>query len=209
MANASEVSVGVSHELAITGTKVGFEPKDFATLAHSEDKMSAILGVIRGTHQITLIDHVIDLSSPARLPFNVATVATLEVHRGEGIVKLERRGDDLYLDGKKINIFLSKKQKGGSIGGHDLRKELEKRGDNVSAKVLDYLVDHPELWPESWKKDKGGNTNYVFFWDDIFRDSGGNLYVRFGCWDEGKVVSDCHWLDRGWDNNNPAASLAS
>ena len=156
--------------------------------------------------EIKPIDHVIDLSSPARLPF---IGATLEVHRGSGIVKLERRGDDLYLDGKKINLFLSKKQKGGSIGGHDLRKELEKRGDNVSAKVLDHLVDHPELWPESWKKDKDCKTIYIFFWDDIFRDSDGGLFVRFGCWRGGKVVSNYVWLGHGWFGYSPSASLAS
>lgn len=165
-----------------------------------------ICGVARGTHEIKPIDHVIDLSALARLPFDGAT---LEVHRGSGIAKLERRGDDLYLDGKKINLFLSKKQKVGSIGGHDLRKEVEKRGDNVSAKVLDYLVDHPELWPESWKKDKGGNTVYVFFWDDIFRRSGGGFCVRCGCWGGGRVVSGCYWLGSGWDGSDPAASLAS
>jgi hypothetical protein len=208
MTTASEISVGVSHELAITATKVGFKPKDFATLAHSEDKLSAILGVLRGTHEIKPIDHIIDLGSLARFPFNGAV---LEVHRGEGIVKLEKKGDILYLDGKPLSLFLSKKQKKGSVVvGHELRKELEKKGDNVSAVVLDHLVDHPELWPESWKKDSQGNTIYVFFWDDIFRDpSYGDLYVRDGCWSGGEVVSYCSWLGDDWDGGSPAASCAS
>ncbi|MCR4274484.1 MAG: hypothetical protein NUW02_00315 [Candidatus Campbellbacteria bacterium] len=208
MATASEISVGVSHELAITATKVGFEPKDFATLAHSEDKMAGILGVLRGTHEVKPIDHVIDLGSPAKLPFDGAV---LEVHRGEGVVKLERRGDDLYLDGKPLNLFLSRKQKnGGVIGGYDLRKELEKRGNNVSAKVLDHLVAHPELWPESWKKDAQGNTVYVFFWDDIFRyPASVDLCVRYASWDEGTVVSVRRWLGSNWHGSDPAASSAS
>lgn len=208
MATASEISVGVSHELAITGCKVGFEPKDFANLAHSEDKMALILGVLRGTHEVKPIDHVIDLGSLCKLPFDGAERMSPPK---SGVVKLERRGDTLYLDGKPLNLFLSRKQKNGNvIGGHDLRKELEKRGGNVSAKVLDHLVAHPELWPESWKKDAQGNTVYVFFWDDIFRSPArGRLCVRVGFWRDGRVVSDFGWLDGGWGGNDPAASSAS
>ena len=208
MATASEISVGVSHELAITATKVGFQPKDFATLAHSESKLSEILGVLRGTHEIKPVDHVIDLDSSARLPFDGAV---LEMHRGAGVVKLEKRDDVLYLGGKPLDLFLSHKQTNGKVvEGHELRKELEKRGNNVSAKVLDHLVDHPELWPEKWKKDDQGNTIYVFFWDDIFRrPSLDSLFVRYGYWNEGKVVSSCGWLGNDWDSNDPAASTAS
>lgn len=207
MATASKISVGVSHELAITACKVGFEPKDFANLAHSEDKMALILGYLRGTHEIKPIDHVID-GSLCKLPFDGAERMSPPK---SGVVKLERRGDTLYLDGKPLNLFLSRKQRnGGSIGGHDLRKEIEARGGNVSAKVLDHLVEHPELWPESWKKDEDGNTLYVFFWDDIFRDpTNGGLCVRYGYWNDGEVVSGCSWLDDGWSGLGPAASSAS
>lgn len=154
------------------------------------------------------IDHTIDLESPVRSPFHEAV---LEVHRGKGVVKLEKRDDILYLDDKPLSLFLSKKQKKGSVVvGHDLRKELEKKGYNVSAKVLDYLFDHPELWPESWKKDAQGDTIYVFFWDDIFRyPANGSLFVRYGYWDGGRVVSRYGWLDSCWDGSNPAASSAS
>lgn len=207
MATASEVSVGLAHELAITGCKVGFEPKDFGTLAHSEEKMKAILGVLRGTHEVKPIDHVIDLGSTAQLPFNGAMV---EVHRGTGVAKLERRTDGVYLDGKKLGLFRSSKQFAHSIGGHDLRKELEARGNNLSAKVLDHFVAHPELWPEEWKKDENGNTLYVFFWDDIFRNpADGFLYVRYGYWHDGKVVSRYDWLGNYWDSDDPSATLAS
>jgi hypothetical protein len=201
----SSYSEGQTHQLADALEMAGFKGGDLTKLGQSQPTLALIRGVLQGTHEIKPIDHVIDLSAPARLPFDGAS---LEVHRGEGIVKLERRSDDLYLDGKKLNLFVSKKQKGGIVG-HELRKELEKRGGNVSTKVLDHLVDHPDLWPESWKKDKDGNTVYVFFWDDIFRDPKGHLCVRYGYWREGRVVSSCGWLDRGWSGRSPAASLAS
>ncbi len=36
-----------------------------------------------------------------------------------------------------------------------------------------------------------------------------NLYVRYGYWNEGKVVSNYNWLDNDWNGNNPAASSAT
>ena len=160
---------------------------------------------------VVVIQNLIDLSSPCRLPFDGAErVSPPKPLPESGDVKFESRDGDLYLDGKKLELFLSEKQKGGKvIGGHDLREELEARGGNVSAKVLDHLVDYPQMWPESWKKDTQGNTIYVFFWDDIFRNSFGRLCVRCGFWYEGKVVSSYRWLGDVWNVISPSASLAS
>ncbi len=205
---ASEFSVGLVHELVITASKVGFEPKDFAALAHSEEKLSKVLGYLHGSCEIRPIDHLIDLSLPCKLPFEGAIRE--KVAHG-GVVKLEKRSDDLYLDGRKIVLHLSQNQKDGKvIGGHKLRKELETRGGNIGGRVLDYLVDHPELWPESWKKDAEGRTIFVYFWEDIFRDpSSGNLFVRCGYWHEGEVVSRYDYLGNDWRDYDPADSSAS
>lgn len=173
----------------------------------SPSKADDFLKVLDGTHEVKPIDHVIDLGSLCKLPFDGAERMNPPK---SGIVKLERKGDTLYIDGKSINLFLSKKQKDGwSIGGNDLRRMLEARGGNISAKVLDYLVAHPELWPESWKR-VAGSTIYVLFWGDIFRKStNGSLCVRHGYWDNGKVISDSFWLDGGCYRDNPAASTTS
>ncbi len=150
----------------------------------------------------------VDIDSSARLPFDGAV---LEIHRGSGFIPLERKAGGVYLDGKKLTIFLPEGQKDGRVvKGYALRTELEVRGHNVSAKVLDFCVDHPEFWPEGWKKDAQGNTIYVFFWDDIFRGpSAGRLFVRYGHWIAGKVVSSFRCLDRDWDGGSPAASSTS
>ncbi len=157
---------------------------------------------------VVLLEVLINLSVPCKLPFDGAE----RISRAKvGVVKLERRGDDLYLDGAKLERFLSDGQKlGRVINGPALRYELEAKGGQVSAKVLDTLVDHPELWPESWKEDAEGNTIYVFFWDDIFRHPPfGILYVPFGFWFEGKVVSHCRSLSYGWLGESPSATRAS
>lgn len=185
---------------------LGFTESDYQSLTASEEKLRAILALARSEQYGS--DCMIDLSTPAKLPF---VGAVLDLHRGEGIVKLEKRGDDLYLDGKKLVLYCSKRQLGGKyVVGHELRKEREKLGNNIPAVVLDYLVAHPEMWPESWKKDEKGNTLYIFFWNDIFRDpSSGDLYVRYGFWGEGGVVSSYNWLGNDWDSSFPAAVLAS
>jgi len=157
---------------------------------------------------LSALEALIDLSVPCKLPFSGAERVS---SAKSGIVKLERRGDDLYLDGKKIELFRSSGQEVDRYTvGHELRKEIEARGGNLSAKILDYLEEHPELWPESWKKDVDGNTIYVYFWDDIFcRPASDRLFVRCGFWREGRVVSFYYWLARDWDRRRPAASVAS
>ena len=184
----------------------GYTAEQFNLLGQS-GRLREMLCVLRGTHEIRPIDHMINLSIPCKLPFTDAEHVS---SAKSGIVRLERHGDDLCLDGKKINLFLSDGQKGGFIVGHELRKELEAKDGNVSAKVLDHTVEHPELWPESWKKDDQGRTIYIFFWDDIFRlPVRDRLYVRYGCWGGGRVVSHYRWLGYGWNVRSPAASLAS
>lgn len=204
---SSLYSIDLLKELSDGFEEDGYTPEEVKAL-RSHGYLRATLRVLRGTHEIRPIDHIVDLAVPCKLPF---TGAERVSPAKTGVVKLERRDDDLYLNGKKINLFISEKQKGDkAIGGHDFRKELEARGGNVSAKVLDHLVDYPQMWPESWKKDDQGNTIYVYFWDDIFRSpSRGGLYVRYGCWHGGRVVSNYDWLGSGWHSNDPSASVAS
>jgi len=153
---------------------------------------------------------MIDLSVPCRLPFDDAERVSLVK---SGVVKLERRGNDLHLDGKKINLFISERHKTvasrGTQQGHDLKDELWIRGGNIGASVLDHLVEYPELWPESWKRNGDGNIMFVCFFDDLFRHPSCGLAVRCGYWYEGRVVPSHKWLDNHWPGNWPSASVAS
>ena len=168
------------------------------------------LGQVRGNVEITVVKHTVDLGAAPRLPFDTAEVVK---HEGEGVLELELRSDDnLYIDGKKVVLYLSEGQKGDKrIVGHELRQELES-GEQVllNSNVLDYLYDHPELFPEHWKKDENGVTRYLFFWGSIFRDPAfGYLYARYLSWDVGGLYRNYDWLDGGWLRQDPSASLAS
>ena len=149
----------------------------------------------------------IDLDSPARLPSGMFSSSVLQIHRGSGIVELCRRGNVLLLNGKPLNLFYSLRQKKHkSLSGRELRHELENRGNNVGAKVLDCLEDNSALCPDNWKRDDDGNTPYFHFWDDIFLDMNRLPCVRFGRWSDGRVVSDCSLLDGPWRFNSAVSS---
>ena len=156
------------------------------------------------------IKHTTDLAAPPRLPFDNAEEVK---HVGKGVVEIELRSDDnLYIDGKKVVLPLSERQMDNKrIVGNELRQELED-GTQVllNSNVLDYLYDHPELFPEHWKKNERDETLYIFFWGSIFRNpSNGDLYVRYLYWDDGELDRRCSWLDFVWYRRLPSASLAS
>jgi hypothetical protein len=175
-----------------------------------EDIEVAVNNFLRGNVTITIVKHTVDLAKTPRLPFDGAEVVK---HEGKGIVEIELRSDDnLYIDGKKVVLHLSEHQMGDKrIIGHELRKGLES-GEQVllNSNVLDYLYDHPELFPEHWKKDESGETRYIFFWGSIFRDpSDGFLYVRCLYWDDGRRYRYYRWLGHDWYRQYPSAFVAS
>jgi len=185
--------------------KAGFREADFGLIAGDTDKLGRILSYIRGYAEIKPVEHAINLGADPFLPDGWK----VEEHQKGKVAKLERRGDDLYFDGKKIDFYLSKPQKkGGRIEGNDLRKELGKQ-PVLNANVLDYLLKNPSIIPDSWKKDADGNTRYIFFWGTVYCSSGGNLYVRYLRWVGVEWIWDYYWLDGGWDSDDPAAVSAS
>ncbi|MEK7576265.1 MAG: hypothetical protein AAB482_01085 [Patescibacteria group bacterium] len=196
MATPSDISVGLVHELAITACKVGWEPKDFATLAHSEDKLRELLPFVRGCGEITVIRHLIDCDADPFTPNGWK-------------VEEHRKGGELTWDQTKVNLYLSSNQIGDRvIKGDKLRRELASE-PVLNANVLDYLFAHPDLIPEEWKVDAEGRTRYIFFWGTIYRDSGGGLCVRCLYWYGGRWLWFCDWLAHGWYVDGPAALLAS
>ncbi len=186
MATASDISVGLVHELAITGCKVGWEPKDFTALAQSEEKMRQVLAIVRGNAAIT----------PARL---INCDASPYVPEGWSVEEHTRGG---MVDPAKITLYLTEKQKNSSVNGNKLRKELKDQ-PVLNANVLDFYLANPHLIPEDWK------GKYVFFWGTIYRGRGGYLFVRYLGWDGGRWGWDYDWLGHGWDADCPAAVSAS
>ena len=149
----------------------------------------------------------VNLEAKPRLPFDGATV---EKHEGEGWVRVEKRPDGLYINGKKVVLYLSEKQQNGEvIQGHNLREELSGR-DILNANILDALLEYLELIPEDWKKDAKGNARYIFFWATVYRrDPDGYLFVRCLFWDGDRWYWGYHGLGDGWFGYYPSAVRAS
>lgn len=196
MATPSDVSVGLAHELAITTTKVGWEPKDFATLVHSEDKAREILAYLRGLSEIKPI-HRIDCDAAPFVPDGWS-------YHEEDQLPSCVKGAFIW-DLSKVFLHLSNGQKDDwSIEGNDLLKELESQ-PVLPANVLDYLFksENQHLIPEEWK------GQAVVFWGTLYRRSDGDLYVRFLYWDGSAWGWRCAWLGGDFDSSLPALLRAS
>lgn len=175
-------------------------------MEHQREELVEELGKVIPQVLIALKSRCVYEVNSDALPFipqNWSLTGEGTEHRKGGKVKLERRGDDLYANSKKVELFLSDGQEGSKcVKGTALRKELADK-QVLNATVLDYLLAHPELIPESWK------GKFVFFWGTIYRVSGGGLYVRCLCWDGDRWDWDYYWLEVVFRSDSPSAVSTS
>lgn len=168
--------------------------KDALQFIIVEGKSPDFLKVITKTHEIREVEHLIDCNSAPYVPEGFA----VENHKKSGMWRWN----------PNISFYLSKEQKRGDYSiGKDLRKELEDQ-PVLNANVLEYLLDHSELIPESWK------SNITFFWGTIYCNFDGDLFVRGLYWDGNRWGHSDSWnwgyrcLVCNFSSNRPAA-LAS
>ncbi len=150
-----------------------------------------------------MMKHVIDCDANPFIP------------RHDWSVETHTKGGQLAFDPNKIEFYLLPNQHNGdAINGNQLRKELANK-PVLNANVLDYLLAHQYIIPEDWKredqkKDERGVACYIFFWGTIYRETFGNLGVRFLCWKDEcwNWGYDCLNKD-DWDLLSPAAVSAN
>ena len=214
----SSYSEGQTHQLMERLEAEGFTP-DHVTKLGQFGNLAGVKSVLEGTAKIkpvaedaarviTLnpITIAINLGSTPKLPFNKAEV---KENHGCSWAIVEKRAEGLYVNGRKVVLYLSRRQQNGkSLKGYDLREELTGK-PVLNANLLDALAGNPHLIPEDWKKDENGNTRYVFFWATIYRDAHGCRYVRYLSFHDGSWHRDCNWLAHDWHGSFPAALLAS
>lgn len=141
--------------------------------------------------------HLIDSTEQPSIPYDGWTIESHDT-------SLEK------VDVSNLTLYLDKGQKGDSyIEGDKLRERLKNK-PVLNATVLDYLWEHQDLIPESWKeKTKGGYTKYIYFWGTLYRSSLDLLYVRCLCWGGEAWIRSCGWLDDYWSSRDPAALASS
>lgn len=184
------------------------EGKDF----FEQKVLTPLVEEFRQTERVQVLNGntiLVNLDAPPRLPFAGAVIHNTP--KGKGWVRVERRGADLFVDGKKVILPISDRQKGdGVISGIELQAELESKSV-LHPNIMDALVEKaPHLIPEYWKRNEAGETLYIFFWDVVFRNpSDGNLFVWSFCWDDGAWNRFYDWLQFDWRRQRPSAQLAS
>ncbi|KKR48386.1 MAG: hypothetical protein UT86_C0006G0024 [Candidatus Magasanikbacteria bacterium GW2011_GWC2_40_17] len=184
------LDVGQASEFKMALRRAGWTNADVKRLCEG-NALGQLLPFIRGQAEVVVKKHIIDTDADPLVP-------------GGWKVEEHRKGGQFVWDPAKVSLHLSFNQQNGNvIQGHQLRRELVVCVPNLNANVLDYLLAHPELIPESWM------GKAIFFWGTIYRSADGDLCVRYLIW-KGKQWSwGDRWLGSGWNNNNPAAVSAS
>ena len=159
--------------------------------------LAQFLPVLRGQAEITVVKHIIDCDADPMIPYEDWRVGE---HTKRGQVNW---------DPSQFKLHLSSNQQGGKIiQGNKLRKELESLPtENVN--LLDYLLEHPHLIPEEWKRGENGKIRHVFFWSTIYRNSGGCLCVRYLRFLEGRWQAYYSWLGSDFGDGAPSLVRAS
>ena len=178
-------SIGQMNQLGDALELAGFTP-DEVTKLRNFPQLKDLKRVVNGHAQIVTVNHIIDCDADPYVP---------DGWKGES----HRKQGSLGWDPKKIQLYLSAEQQGDKcIEGNKLRKELESQ-PVLNANVLDYLLAHSELIPDSWK------GKYIFFWGTVYRGSGSRLCVRCLCFDGRSWRWSCDWLGCGFRSSRPAA----
>ncbi len=180
-------SIGSMNQLGDAFERAGFSDNDITKLKQFKE-LSTIRDVLSGKASIVYPEHFIDTdAAPFERPgFKV------EKHIGRGLWQYKLAS---------IELFRSEKQKRNYQEGNKLKEVIEalKSRKALNANVLDYLLAHPELIPESWK------GKAVFFWGTIYRYSNGNLCVRYLYWSDSRWYHDYRWLDGRFGSKHSAA----
>jgi hypothetical protein len=137
--------------------------------------------------QIVIDKHIVDLDADPFIP--------------EGwSVEEHKKGGQFKYDPTEVELYLDEDQKNGkNIDGNKLRKNLANQ--NVfNVNLLDFLLENPQLIPESWK------GKAIFFWGTVYRDADGYLFVSYlYCIGGDRWRWDHCRLDDSLDSFNPTA----
>ncbi len=155
--------------------EAGFTTQDVESLCNS-GMLQWLLPAIRGQAAVTNVRSVIDCDAAPLIPYLKWNV-----------VKHIQRGK-IPWDPSKFTLQLSQsQQKEEKVQALQIQSEME-GAQTENANLLDYLISHPYLIPEKWKKGKDGKIQYILFWATIYENPSLNvtvvpsLYFSGGVW---------------------------
>lgn len=116
-------------------------------------------------------------------------------------VEFHQKNGQFIFDSSQVKLHLDNSQMSGRrITGTKLRQRFANKRV-LNANVLDYLLTHPDLIPEEWKRNSKGITRSICFWGTVYRYPGGavgDLYIRYLYWDGGAWSWNHFWLGNTW-----------
>ncbi|MBU6414833.1 hypothetical protein KGQ34_01125 [Patescibacteria group bacterium] len=147
----------------------------------------------------------VNLDAPPRLPFDHAVIGS---NAGGGWVKVEKRGDRLFVEGKRVVLYFPNRRGDGVVVPRFQEMFSNKHPEHPN--LLDALFDFPHFVPKNWKC----NARSIFFGAVVFQ--GGSslnpiLYVRGFSFDAGAVAGVGVWCSdyAGFDNKwSPHVAMA-
>jgi hypothetical protein len=174
------LDVGQANEMKLALRRAGWTNEDVKRFTEG-NYLAGFLGVVRGTHEVREIEHIIDLSRDPQLPFPNTIV---KGSSNGGPTRLIRNGNELILGDLRIIPTPAQNCGSGAVYGRSVFMILED-GRAVSPCVLDYMVEHPATWPQNLKDGRP-----ALFWGHTFLDPETEReYVRMGYWKDGRVRS--------------------
>ncbi len=188
---SSVYSVGLMNQLGDALEAAGYTAEDVTRL-RGFGQLASVKLVMAGLAEISILRHIIDCDAQPFVPNGWAVA-----ENPDGTL-CHIKGGQFEWNPNSIGLHLSDKQRSGVIEGNKLRKELVGKAV-LNANVLDYLLAHPQLIPDEWK------GKAIFFWGTIYRDSHGNLCVRYPNWYGKSRHWLNYWLHNEWYANYPAA----
>lgn len=110
----------------------------------------------------------INLSAGPILPGSNYWYENAGTERDRGMKTIELRNDELWIDGRRLIFVKDEGQVERNISaGFRILKTLKGRAIQP-ASLGDFLLQHPEFFPESWKVDENGKPKNIYFWATIF-----------------------------------------
>lgn len=105
------------------------------------------------------------------------------VARGHDWVIVQRRGDDLYVNDRKVVFLLAEVQKTGKVDGYEVCRAIRDQL-TLHPNIMDALLQNTDLLPDSWKRDENGRRRSIYFW-----------YVLFQGRSRIPIVRSCYYFD--------------
>lgn len=160
MANESVFGINEMAELAISARKAGWLPGEFGALANQHGHLSDMHDVLVGHAEIRHIEHFIDGSAPAEEVLELSQglhtpPAELFVHRHDqlGELRLERRGQLLFINGKRVGFHVLGLSPEMYMTSSQLAERLAQTAKGkivLNRNFAEFLCKNPYLIPQRW-----------------------------------------------------------